>query len=179
MKAGTLPPRQKCLTPAIRFARGRESREVAARLAEETVPGLRGLDGKAAYSKLERRYGDLLAALQWIIDEGRTDEALRLASWLAPFWMTTKRATPLVIAGLAAVSAQRGELDRAATLVGAAEAVMDAQGFAWPPDERPHHERIVAIISSSNDADELERVRSAGRAMTPGVAIDFALGSRS
>ena len=56
---------------------------------------------------------------------------------------------------------------------------MAAQGFAWPPDERPHYERILTIITSSNEADELERVRAAGRAMAPSVAVDYALGSRS
>ena len=38
--------------------------------AEETVPGLRGLDGKAAASALEQRYGELLEALRTV---GRGD----------------------------------------------------------------------------------------------------------
>ena len=327
--------------------------------AEETVPGLRGLDGKAAASALEQRYGELLEALRWFIDQGRADEALRLASLLAPFWMATKRlgegsnwsdralaspggsdasraetffqagllafwrgdddgasalhesalaisrktrdpsltakaltglarialrrsgldearrlcrealaitadttdrvgrsnalhvlgvtaqmagefaeartlmseriaigretgnyaaiaieasnlamverqlgnldqaealsrealeisyrrgddwATPLMIAGLAAVSAQRGELDRAATLIGAAEEMMESQGFAWPPDERPHYEKVVATLAEAPDAGELERARAAGRAMTSRATVDFALGARS
>src|SRR5213076_874855 len=41
--------------------------------------------------KIEQRYSELLGALRWFIDERRTDEALRLASSLAPFWMATKR----------------------------------------------------------------------------------------
>ena len=43
--------------------------------------------------------------------------------------------------GLAAIATQRGGFERAATLVGAAEAIMEAQHMAWPPDERPHYER--------------------------------------
>jgi tetratricopeptide (TPR) repeat protein len=327
--------------------------------AEQTVPGLRGLDGKTVSGQLEQRYGELLAALHWFIDQGRKDEALRLASLLAPFWMATKRlgegsewsdratesaggsdanrgetlfqagllafwrgdderaselhnsalrigrdngdpsltakaltglarialrksgvgearrlcrealaitegtadrvgrsnalhvlgvtaqmagefleartlmterialgretgnfaviaieasnlamverqlgnldqaealsrealeishrrgdewATPLMMAGLAAVSAQRGELDRAATLIGAAEEMMAAQGFAWPPDERPHYERVVSILAGAKNNADLERVRAAGRAMTRDAAVDFALGARS
>ena len=327
--------------------------------AQETVPGLRGLDRKAKSDEIEQRYGDLLTALGWFIDERRTDEALRLTSLLAPFWMTTRRlgegsewsdralaiaggtdvnrgetlfqagllafwrgddalastlhdealdigrrigdtsviskaltglarislrksdvgeartlcrealeitegtadrvgrsnalhvlgvtaqmagqlseakrlmseriaigretgnfaaiaieasnlamverqlgnlaeaealsrealeishrrgddwATPLMIAGLAAVSAQGGELDRAATLVGAAEGMMEAQGFAWPPDERPHYERVLAILAKATNRDELGRIRSMGRALTPREAVDFALGTRS
>jgi tetratricopeptide (TPR) repeat protein len=327
--------------------------------AEQTVPGLRGLDGKAVSGDLEQRYGELLAALQWFIDRRRGDDALRLASLLAPFWMATKRlgegsdwsdralaspggsdanrgealfqagllefwrgdderafalhnqalaigriagdqsltakaltglarialrnsrldearrlcrealastegttdrvgrsnalhvlgvtaqmagefieartlmserialgretgnfaavaveasnlamverqlgnldqaealsrealeishrrgdewATPLMIAGLAAVSAQRGELSRAATLVGAAEEMMEAQGFAWPPDERPHYERVVSMLAGAKNSADLERVRAGGRAMSPDAAVDFALGARS
>ena len=59
--------------------------------AERMVPGLRGLDGKAVSGEIEQRYVDLLEALRWFIDERRADEALRLASALAPFWMVTKR----------------------------------------------------------------------------------------
>src|SRR5438132_7446804 len=36
-------------------------------------------------------YTTLFRSLRWFIDERRTDEALRLASSLAPFWMATKR----------------------------------------------------------------------------------------
>jgi tetratricopeptide (TPR) repeat protein len=59
--------------------------------AEEAGPGLRGLNAKAVFEELERRYGDLLAALDWFIDERRADEALRLATSLTPLWTATKR----------------------------------------------------------------------------------------
>lgn len=60
-------------------------------LAERTSPGLKGLDAKVLLRELEQRYGDLLAAIQWFIDQGRRDESVRLATSLAPFWMATKR----------------------------------------------------------------------------------------
>lgn len=60
-------------------------------LAERAGPGLKGLDAKALFGELEQQYADLLAAMQWFIDQGRTDECLRLATSLAPFWMATKR----------------------------------------------------------------------------------------
>jgi tetratricopeptide (TPR) repeat protein len=47
-------------------------------------------------------------------------------------------AVPWKINGLAAVTADRGEFDRAATLIGAADATMEAAGGAWPPDELIH-----------------------------------------
>ena len=51
--------------------------------AEQTVPALRGLDGKAVYDTVEQRYSELLGALRWFIAEARADEALRLACSLA------------------------------------------------------------------------------------------------
>jgi predicted ATPase len=58
---------------------------------EEAGPGLRALDAKAVLAQLDQRYDDLLSALEWFIDEGRPDQARRLASSLVVFWMTTKR----------------------------------------------------------------------------------------
>jgi tetratricopeptide (TPR) repeat protein len=60
-------------------------------LAERAGPGLAGLDRKALFEQLEERHDGLLAALQWFLDQGRTDEAMRLARSLAPFWTATRR----------------------------------------------------------------------------------------
>lgn len=61
------------------------------RIAEEAGPQLKGLDAKAWFTRLEERYGDLLSALEWFIADGRTDEAIRLATSLADFWISTGR----------------------------------------------------------------------------------------
>jgi tetratricopeptide (TPR) repeat protein len=60
-------------------------------LIEDAAPGLRGLDTKAAFARIEERYENVEAALGWFVDEGRADEALRLAAALMPFWMASKR----------------------------------------------------------------------------------------
>lgn len=325
-------------------------------LAERAGPELKGLDSRASFGQLEQQYGDLLAAMQWFIDQGRTDEAIRLANSLAPFWTATKRleegsvwfdrtleppgndnahrglafvqagflafwkgeddrasalykralaigrqiddptvtataltglarvalrldvaearrlcrealavtegtadrlgrssaihvlgvaaqmagdllearewmnerislaremgsyaaismeagnlsmverqlgnleraeslarealriyhrrgdewAMPYGLSGLAAIAAERGEFDRAATLVGAAEAMMKTQGAAWPPDERPHYERTVATLTDAMGSAEFDRVRVAGHSMSSPEAVDFALGA--
>ena len=49
-------------------------------------PGCQGVAGQ-----LEARSDDLLAALGWFVDAGRTDEALRLANALYRFWITKQR----------------------------------------------------------------------------------------
>src|SRR3989304_8141216 len=59
--------------------------------SEGAGPGLRGLEAKALFEQLDQQYDDLQLALQWFIEQGRANEALRLASSLVPFWMATKR----------------------------------------------------------------------------------------
>src|SRR6187431_1230765 len=59
--------------------------------AEQASAGATGPNAKDALERLEARYDDLLAALAWFIDEGRTDEALRLANALYRFWITKQR----------------------------------------------------------------------------------------
>ncbi len=42
-------------------------------------------------AEVETRYRALTEALEWLLEAGRTDDALRLASTLVPFWIATKR----------------------------------------------------------------------------------------
>jgi tetratricopeptide (TPR) repeat protein len=60
-------------------------------LAEEVAPELRGLDRTAAFARLEEHYDELTAALEWFVANGSTDEAIRLARALMPFWQSTRR----------------------------------------------------------------------------------------
>lgn len=325
--------------------------------AEGAGPGLRGLEAKALFQQLDQRYGDLLSAFQWFIARGRTDESLRLASSLVPFWMATKRldegcawldralalpggddahrgralfdagylafwkgdderssslqnravelgrqtnhptvtalalvglarialrtdvsearrlcrealavtqgtadrdgrssamhvlattaqmagdllearelmserialardtgnlatvsiesnnlsmverqlgnideaealarealdisyrrgdsmAIPWNLNGLAAATACRCEFGRAATLIGAADATMEAAGGAWPPDELVHYERTVATLTEAMGLADFEQARAAGHSMMTSEAVAFALGPR-
>ena len=61
---------------------------------------------------------------------------------------------PFAIAGLAAVATDRGEYERAATLLGAAETMMESQHMEWPPDERPHYERMLADLPEAMGSAE-------------------------
>jgi hypothetical protein len=74
---------------------------------------------------------------------------------------------PWKLNGLAAVAAERCELERAATLIGAAEAMLEAQGAAWPPNERPHYERTVTLLGEAMGPPAFERARAAGRPRHP------------
>jgi tetratricopeptide (TPR) repeat protein len=82
---------------------------------------------------------------------------------------------PFAISGLAAIATKRGDGERAATLLGAAEAMMEAQKMEWPPDERPHYEHMLAELPKAMGAAEFERVRKAGQLMASAEAVVFAL----
>lgn len=82
---------------------------------------------------------------------------------------------PFAISGLAAIASERGEFERAATLVGAAEAIMAAQHMAWPPDERPHYERLLADLPIAMGSDEFDRARSGGLSLSASEVVEFAL----
>jgi tetratricopeptide (TPR) repeat protein len=82
---------------------------------------------------------------------------------------------PFAFAGLAAIATERGQYERAATLVGVAESIMEAQHMAWPPDERPHYKRMLADLPEGMGSAQFERARLAGRSMTGREAVAFAL----
>jgi tetratricopeptide (TPR) repeat protein len=83
--------------------------------------------------------------------------------------------TPFAISGLAAIATERGDHERAATLLGAAERLMETHHMEWPPDERPHYERMLELLPRAMDASEFERARSAGQSMSPTDAVALAL----
>jgi len=82
---------------------------------------------------------------------------------------------PFAITGLAAIATERQEYERAATLLGAAETMMKAQHMEWPPDERPHYERMLADLPAAMGVEAFERARSAGQSITPTEAVEMAL----
>ena len=53
--------------------------------------------------------------------------------------------------------------------------MVEAQGAAWPPDERPHYEQTVAKLTEALGAAEFERVRAAGQSLAASEAVELAL----
>lgn len=107
-------------------------------------------------SMVERQLGDLAAA------EALAREALEIGERIGDQFTR-----PFAISGLAAIALERGRYERAAVLLGGAEAMMEAQKMAWPPDERPHYERMLRDLPPAMGAAEFERARASGRAMSP------------
>ena len=118
----------------------------------------------ANLSMVERQLGNLAVA------EDLDREALVVGGRIGDEF--TK---PFAIAGLAAIATDRGENERAATLLGASEAMMESQHMEWPPDERPHYELLLADLSTAMGPGAFEAARARGRSMALGDAVAFAL----
>jgi tetratricopeptide (TPR) repeat protein len=84
--------------------------------------------------------------------------------------------TPFAIAGLAAIALERGDYERSATLVGAAEMLMETTQMAWPPDERPHYERMLTELPLDMGQVEFEHLRGVGRSLSTSDLVALALG---
>jgi hypothetical protein len=84
-------------------------------------------------------------------------------------------AIPWMINSLAAVTAAKGAHNRAATLLGAADALIASAGGAWPPDELAQHEQTTGVLIEAMGQAEFERVHAVGHSMKAGDAVDYAL----
>jgi tetratricopeptide (TPR) repeat protein len=115
-------------------------------------------------SMVERQLGNLDEA------DALAREALEIDWRRGDEW-----AMPYKVSGIAAVATDRGDFERAATLVGAAEAMMEREHADWPPDERPHYERMVYRLPRGLGQEEFERIRAVGRAMSTDEAVHYAL----
>jgi tetratricopeptide (TPR) repeat protein len=122
----------------------------------------------ANLSMVERQLGDL-----------DTAEALEIEALEIEQRTGDRFTTPFAISGLASIASERGEFERAAVLTGAAESILEAQGMAWPPDERPHYEHLVATLPEAMGATDFERARKRGRAMSMRAAVDLALATET
>ena len=93
-----------------------------------------------------------------------------------PCGSTPRRGDEMSIAwtinGLAAVTAAKGDHERAATLVGMAAAMLERAGGEWPPDEREQYDETLATVTAGLAPDVLAgaRTRGAGFSVTDGVA---------
>jgi len=152
--AGDLPEAREWMTQRLALERGGTNAFLIASEASNL-------------SMVERQLGNLDAA------ENLAREAIEISERIGEEF--TK---PFAIAGLAAIASERGEFERAATLIGAAEAFLEARNMAWPPDEGPHHDRLLAVLPEAMGVQAFDRARAAGRAMAAQDAVRYALGDR-
>ena len=150
--AGDLPEAREWMTERLAIVRAQENLFLISSEA-------------ANLSMVERQLGNLDAA------DALVREALQIAEARGDEF--TK---PFALSGLAAIAFERGQLERAATLVGAAETIMERQGMAWPPDERPHYERLLSALPEAMGPPAFAAARAAGAALATADAVAFALG---
>ena len=84
-----------------------------------------------------------------------------------------KRGIAECIAGLASLRVMQGNLSMAATMLGAAEALLGASGAAWWPADRVEIERTRARLQSGLNEEEFHAAWKAGQSMTLDQAITF------
>ena len=81
-----------------------------------------------------------------------------------------------IVNSLAAVTAAKGDHERAATLLGMAAAMLDRAGGEWPPDEREQYDETLALVTSALDPDVLADARARGAAFSVTDGVAYALG---
>ena len=77
--------------------------------------------------------------------------------------------------GLAAVTAAKGDLDRAARLNGMAAALLERAGGEWPPDEREQYDETLSAITARLPPAVLKHSLAQGAAMSLPEGVAYAL----
>ncbi len=120
----------------------------------------------ANLSMVERRLGNLDRAEELALQALAID-AVRGAE-MSIAW---------TINGVAAVTAAKGDLERAAVLAGMAAAMLERAGGEWPPDERAQHDATLATLTAGLAPDALAGARARGAAMPVEDGVAYALGA--
>jgi non-specific serine/threonine protein kinase len=77
--------------------------------------------------------------------------------------------------GFAALAAAEGDPERAARLLGAADALLEAMGGEFKPFERLLHDETVAAAQSGLTSHQFAAVLAEGELMSPAEAVEYAL----
>ena len=126
----------------------------------------------------EAYIGDLQSNLAYVaVHEGDHEAALELA--LAGLEASWKAGKPVRVAWslgqVADPELALGRPERAARLLGAADAALERMGVAWQPADQPEHDRIVAGLVTALGRQRHEAVRDEGARMSLEAAVAHAL----
>lgn len=120
----------------------------------------------ANLSTVERKLGNLDRSEEYAL------QALRIVAARGD-----EMSVAWIINGLAAVTAAKGDAERAATLIGMATATLERAGGEWPPDEREQYQETVARVTADLPADVLAEARARGAGLSVADGIAYALGT--
>jgi tetratricopeptide (TPR) repeat protein len=82
-----------------------------------------------------------------------------------------------ILVGLGCTAAARGDLDRAARLLAAGEARLDAAGAVLDPDDQPEFDRAMNQVREGLEPRTLDALLAEGRGMDTDRAVGLALGA--
>jgi predicted ATPase/class 3 adenylate cyclase len=134
----------------------------------------------AAYEELgSRRFqlitrSDLAHALRRAgqPDEAETEYRRTIVGWLHE---GARGALANQLEAFAFIAVDRGEIDRAARILGAAEALRTAADAVMFPHEQREYDAAVGRLWASGDARQIDAAWSAGRELSAQAAVDLAL----
>ncbi|HEV8682057.1 MAG TPA: tetratricopeptide repeat protein [Actinomycetota bacterium] len=86
---------------------------------------------------------------------------------------------PEILIGLGCTAAARGDLERAARLLAAGQARLDAAGAVLDPDDQPEFDRAASVVREGLDPAIFDALWAEGLAMDADRAVDLALRSSS
>ena len=151
------------------------TRDIAAARAHlETSIRAAKMIGRPLATTLES-LGEVLQA-EHDLDGARSafEDAIRLSRRIGH-----KKPAADAILGLARLAADTGDWHRAATLHGAAQALVDQTGFVWDPDAAELRQESLDLIAAALGDEQLKRAYTQGTTLTFDQAIDLALGRSS
>jgi hypothetical protein len=82
-----------------------------------------------------------------------------------------------ILVGLASVALAEGARQRAATILGAANALAVSAGTLYDPDDQRDREEIEAAVRGEVSDAEWQSAQEQGRRMSLDEAVEYALGS--
>ena len=149
---------------AGRVADARAAFQEAATFFDEIGDSRFGLVGLSDLGHAVRRGGEL-------------DEALSILRRTLPRWEHSgnRGAIANQLEAFGFIAVERGESDRAARLLGAAETLRELAGAAMLSYERAEYDAVVARLRASMDGDAFDLAWAAGRTMSVGDAVALAL----
>jgi len=153
----------------LEHARGRTQRAIS--ILHETLP----LARSAAPNFLAGLLGNLAGFLAAVDDLAGAVAAAREAIGINASREPDHAHVGISLEHLALVFALRGDLARAASLEGYADALFARQGFKREFAETTTHDRLAALLRERLSPSELARVTADGAALAPEAAIALAL----
>jgi len=142
-------------------------------LFEESLGLFRQLDNKSAVSDALNNLG---ATCFGECEFGLAKEYFAEAADIA-LDLVNKMTISYSIDGFAAIALENGELDRAARLCGAAEALRDSIGYKIEPAEEVFRTAYLERLRARMPAEDLISAVEQGRALSPYESIEIALES--